>query len=273
MADTGSDVQDAGEDAYDSIWVDRGARVGLVAYGVVHLLVGWLALQLALGERSASASSAGALHELAQQPLGSALVWAVAVGMLLLVVWRLLEAGFGHREEHDDTTRWRKRAASLLKAVVYGALGWSAVMVAVGEGSRGGRSSTTARLMDLPAGQWLVGAAGLVVAGYGLNLVRRGWTEKFAEHLEPQARTGRSGTAYVLLGKAGHFAKGAAIVLVGGLTVYAAVRHRPKESGGLDKALQTLLEQPFGQVALIAIAVGIGCYGLFCFARARYLNR
>ena len=54
--------------------------IGLVAYGVVHLLIGWLAIQLALGDHSESASTKGAMSELAQQPFGEVLVWAVAVG-------------------------------------------------------------------------------------------------------------------------------------------------------------------------------------------------
>ncbi len=57
------------------------------------------------------------------------------------------------------------------------------------------------------------------------------------------------------------------------LFIYAAVTHDAKKSGGLDAALGTLLQQPFGPVLLGAISLGIICYGLFCFARARHLSR
>ena len=76
-----------------------------------------------------------------------------------------------------------------------------------------------------------------------------------------------------MLGKVGYIAKGIAIALVGGLFGYAAITHDPKKSGGLDQALQTVLEQPFGPVLLTAIGLGIGAYGLFCFARAKHLSR
>ena len=69
------------EQAHNSDWMDHAIRAGLVAYGVVHLLVGWLALQLAFGEKEDSASNSGALHYLAQQPMGEVLVWMIAVGM------------------------------------------------------------------------------------------------------------------------------------------------------------------------------------------------
>src|SRR6478609_10452981 len=262
------------EQANNSDWMDHAIRAGLVAYGVVHLLVGWLALQLAFGEKEDSASNSGALHYLAQQPMGGALVWMIAVGMFLLVVWRLLEFAFGYRDESDDAKRWRKRATSLGKAVLYGAIGWSAVQVATGSGgSGGGTDSTTAKLMDLPGGQLIVGAVGLAIIGYGGSLVYRGWTEKFREHLDAQGQSGQDGSAYVLMGKIGYIAKGVAIAIVGGLFCYAAITHNAKKSGGLDQALQTVLEQPFGQVLLTAIAIGIAAYGVFCFARARHLSR
>lgn len=262
------------EQANNSDWMDHAIRAGLVAYGVVHLLVGWLALQLAFGEKEDSASNSGALHYLAQQPMGGVLVWLIAIGMFLLVLWRLLEFAFGYRDESDDTKRWRKRATSLFKAVIYGVIGWSAVQTATGSGGGGGGTdSTTAKLMDLPGGQLIVGVVGLAIIGYGGSLVYRGWTEKFREHLDAQGQAGKDGSVYVLMGKIGYIAKGVAIAIVGGLFCYAAITHDPKKSGGLDQALQTVLEQPFGQVLLTAIALGIAAYGVFCFARAKHLSR
>ena len=264
---------DTAESVHRSPWLDHAIRAGLIAYGVVHLLVAWLAVQLAFGEKTKDASNNGALSYLAQQPMGKVLVWLIAVGMLLLVIWRVLEFAFGYPEESDDAKRWRKRATSLGKAVIYGALGWSAVKTATGDGSNGGTDGTTAKIMQLPGGQLIVGAIGLAIIGYGISLVVRGWTEKFREHLDAQGQSGQDGSAYVLLGKAGYIAKGVAISIIGGLFAYAAATHEAKKSGGLDQALQTVLEQPFGQVLLTAIGLGIAAYGLFCFARARHLSR
>ena len=274
MGEVADKAEQAGQDAHQSKWLDVSIRVGLIAYGVVHLMVAWLAAQLALGGSNENASNSGALNALAQQPLGGFLVWMVAVGMLLLVVWRLLEAGVGHRDAEEGAERWRKRAVSAGKAVIYGALGWSAFQVATGEKSKSNsQDSMTAKLMDLPAGQWIVGLVGLAIIGYGVNLMWRGWSEKFTEHLDVEGKTGKDGSAFILFGKVGYIAKGIAIGLVGGLMAYAAVTHEAKKSGGLDQALQTVLEQPFGQVMLLAIALGIACYGLFCFARSRHLSR
>jgi hypothetical protein len=273
-------AHDAGRQArqaHHSEWMDHAIRAGLVAYGVVHLLIGWLALQLAFGDREGSPSSSGAMQQLAEQPFGKVLVWLVAVGMLLLVIWRVLEAVYGHQDE-DSSKRTRKRATSAGKAVLYGAISVSALRVATGSGSSGGgkksgTDSTTAKLMDLPGGQALVVLVGLAVIGYGGYLLVKAWTEKYAKELDAEGKSGETGSAYLMFGKIGYAAKGVAIGIVGGLFVYAGVTHEASRSGGLDQALYEVLDQPFGPALLGIIAVGIGCYGLFAFARAKHLSR
>ena len=272
MTGLANQVESAGRRAHNSDWLDHLIRFGLVAYGIVHLMVAWLALQLAFGEKQGSASSKGAMHQLARQPFGEVLIWLIAIGMFFLVLWRALEAAMGHRGE-EGKTRVRKRLVSAGKAVIYGAVGFSALQVALGSGSKGKGKSFTATVMDWPAGTWIVGLIGVAIIGYGLNLVRRAWTEKFREHLDAEGQSGDTGKAFIWFGKAGYTAKGAAFAVIGGLFVYAAMQHNPKKSGGLDQALHEVLQQPFGQFLLVVIAAGIGCYGLFCFARARHLSR
>jgi hypothetical protein len=269
-----SNTEQVGRAAESSDSLDYAARIGLLAYGLVHLVLAWLAIELAFGDAGGkSASTQGAMNELAQQPLGKVLVWAVAAGMFLLVVWMLVEAAFGHRDE-DGTKRLGKRLGSAGKAVIYAVIGASAVKVAVGSGSSGGGSHTmTAKLLDLPAGPWLVGLVGLVVIGVGGGMAWGGLSGKYAKHLDAEGRTGDSGKAYLLFGKIGYIAKGISVGLVGGLFVYAGVTHDPKKSGGLDQALHKVLQQPYGAVLLVAIGVGLACFGLFTFARARHLAR
>jgi hypothetical protein len=266
------DVKETAEEVHDSDGFDKAIRAGFVVYGVIHLMLAWLALQVAFGHSSKAASSTGALQALAHQPLGGFLIWVIAIGMFVLALWRLLEAWVGH-DYYDGGKKARKKAVSLLKAILYGYIGYSAITVATGSQSGGGSQSTTAQLLNMTGGQLIVGAIGLAIIGYGGNLAHRGWSEKFLEHLDAEGKSGEAGKAYTWVGKIGHIAKGIALALVGGLFCYAALTHDAKKSGGLDQALQKVVQQPFGQVLLAAIAVGIACYGLFCFARARHLSR
>ena len=277
-----SSATDFGKAAEDHRWVDHAARAGMIAYGVVNLLIAWLALQLAFGDREGSTTSTGAMSQLSQQPFGKVLVWLVAVGMLLLVGWRALEAAFGHDSE-DGAKRTAKRVFSAGKALIYLAIAISAIRVATGNGSGGGKGggggggggtdSTTKKLMDLPGGQTLVFLIGAGIIGYGIFQIYHAWSGNFRKNLTNEGERGGSGSAYVAFGTAGYTAKGIAVGIVGSLFVYASVTHSAKKSGGLDIALQKVLQQPFGPFLLGALALGIGAYGLFCFARARHLSR
>ncbi len=253
--------------------LDVAVRIGLVAYGIVHLLIAWLALRLALGSSGRSASSKGALHELATTPLGRVSLYVVAGGLLALAVWQLIEALGGHRDA-EGGKRLLKRVTSVAKVVIYGGLGVSAFKTAIGSGSGGGGTQgTTSKLMSMPGGPVIVAAVGLVVLVVAGFLVYRGWTEKFMEKLDFDGRTGQDGRAYRLFGKVGYIAKGVALAIIGGLFVWAAATHDPQKSGGLDQALHKLLGAPFGTPLLIVVAAGIACYGLFCFAWARHLDQ
>ena len=266
-------VRRAGGQADRSEWMDYAVRAGLVCYGVMHLLVAWLALRLAFGHGSGNASSQGAFHQLAQTGPGRISLFVAGAGFSALVVWQGLEALWGHREE-DGGKRVVKRLTSAGKAVVYACLAASAVTTATGGSSGGGGTDgITGRLMQVPAGQVLVAIVGvgiLVVAG---ALVWRGWTGSFAAKLDADGRHGSEGRAYLALGRIGYVSKGVSIALVGALFLYAAATHDPKRSGGLDVALHKVLQQPYGAPLLVVIALGLACYGLFCFAWARHLSR
>ena len=271
-------VSNAANKVGDSDALDHGVRLGLVVYGVVHLLIAAAALDLAVGRgENGSASQQGAFTELASTPLGKGVLYVVAAGFLALVVWQAAEAAVDHRRS-DGRKRTVKRLGFAGKAAVYAVLAFGAAKKALTSGTGGGQGSRssdslTAQLMAAPFGQALVGLVGLGVVGVGGYVAYRGWAEKFAKDLDIAGRSGDRRAPVAMLGKLGHIAKGFSLAAVGALFIVAAVEHQPKESGGLDVALHELLKQPFGQVLVGAVALGLGCFGLYCFAWARHLDR
>ena len=157
MSSISTQAEQAGREVHQSEWLDHAARIGLVTYGLVHLVIAWLAIQLALGDKEGSADSQGAVQQLNEQPYGEAIVWAVAIGMFLLALWQGLEALFGYRDE-EGFTQVRKRVTAAGKAVVYVVIGITAVHAATGpsSSSKNGTDSTTAKVMDWPGGQVIV---------------------------------------------------------------------------------------------------------------------
>lgn len=261
--------------AHGSTTVDRLARVGLLALGIVHVLIGWIALQLVVGDSSDQADNQGALKALADTPVGGPLLWLIVVGLVGLVVWQLAEALIGAADD-DGAKRTAKRALAAGKALLYGALAWSAAKIASGSGS--GSSDTSgetfsAKLMEAPAGPLLVGLVGGAVIGAGAWFIRKGITQRFRNKLDAGATAGRAGTALIRLGIAGHVGKGAALGILGGLFIVAAVEHDPERSGGLDDALKTLLGQPGGEVLVVLVGLGLAAYGAYCVGWARHMRR
>ncbi|MFR9800721.1 DUF1206 domain-containing protein [Pseudonocardia sp. RS010] len=250
--------------------VRKGARVGIAANGVLHLLIAWLALQVALGD-GGEADQSGAVSTLAQQPLGRVLLWVLFVGFVAVVLWRSSNALFGFGYVEEGKKKLVKRLVSAGQAVVYAALAVLTARAAVqGSAQGGGGSKATAGVLGLPGGQVIVAIVGVGVVIGGGVMIWHGAKKKFTEDqdlagVDPHARTVDERT-----GQVGYIAKGIAIGVLGGLIVSAAVTFDPAKANGLDSALKTLAGQPFGVVLLGLVAVGIAAYGLFCFFDAKY---
>jgi hypothetical protein len=238
--------------------------IGLVSYGILHLTLAWIVLQLVFGKR-ANASPEGALSQLGQEPLGGGLLWIMAIGLLTLTLWQGLEAVIG-REQPDPGARLRRRLRSAGRAVVYLVLGLLAVGIATraASGSGQGEETITAKLMSVPFGQVLVALVGAAVIGVGIGQIVRGVKQKFIEDLDRGAPP-----AVRRLGTVGYSVKGVALCIIGGLFIWAAITYDPKKAGGMDDALSTIREQPFGSVLMVIMAAGIACFGVYCFFWAR----
>jgi hypothetical protein len=269
---TGGTTESKAEQAGDSTSLEWLARGGLIAYGVVHLLVGWLALQIAWGTSGGtSADTSGALTTLAQQPFGTVLLWVVALGLLALALWQTSEAMWGHPDQ-DRGKRVRKQITSGAKAAVYAALAVSAALVALGSGSSSSQSQeeATTGVLAWPGGRVLVVAAGLVIIGVGIAGIVKGIRKSFTEEIDTSSMSPAVRSGVLRLGQVGYVAKGVAMGVVGGLLTYATVTFDRQTAQGLDGALQTILAQPFGRYLLTAVALGFAAFGLFAILQSRY---
>jgi len=251
--------------------VEIGARVGLVSYGITHLIIAWLALQIAFGGGGGQkANQSGAFQELAQNPVGQVLLWVLVVGFVAAALWRLEETIWGYTYESDTTKRIRKRVSSGAKVVAFGTLAFLAAQSAAGSGGGGGGGQKAAAgVLGLPGGQLIVGAVGVGVIAVGGRKIYSGIKKKFLSDMSlPSDQRAREVAERT--GQVGFVAKGVATALIGALVVLAAIRFRPDEASGLDVALRTLRQQPFGPWLLALVALGLAAYGVFLFFDAKY---
>lgn len=244
------------------------ARLGFAVNGLVHILIGALAVGIATGGGSTDADQSGAFRQLASTPGGVFLLWSVVIGMFALGLWLLISAFL--MPGGDSKRRWARRGAEAAKGVTYIALGATAVPFALGgsTSSSGSTSSLSGMLMSSPAGVVVLIVVGLAVVAVGVYFVRKGITQKFVDDISLPREPVRK--VVLALGASGYVAKGIAIGIAGILVVVAAVTHDPSKSTGLDGALTSLAALPFGVIILIVIAIGLIAYGLYCFVRSRF---
>ncbi len=243
------------------------ARIGYVVLGILHILIGAIAISIATGG-GGEADQGGALAAIQQTPAGVFLLWAIVVGLAALAVWQIAEAFL---ERNPDTKKkWGYRIKYLGTAAAYIAIAITGLVYALGGQSDSSESSQSfsAGLLATPGGVFVLALVGLIVAGIGIAFIVRGITKAFEKNLDLPA--GKAGEGIVTFGVIGYIAKGIAIGVAGILFIVAAITSDPESAGGLDAALHALAELPFGPIILWIVGAGLIIYGLFCFARARY---
>jgi len=258
---------DRAEDVVHSGPLRMVGRAGLVAYGLVHLVIAVLAVQVAFGAAE-QADKAGALGAIASTGPGLVLLWVIVIGLVALVIWQLAEAVWGHR---GAPTRQRVlwTAINLVEAVVFGYLAWSAGKTAAA-GAKPAESSDAGALFALPGGRYLVGLIGIGVLALAGYAVYRGVTAAFLRELDLRGAGLRRSFLVTRVGRAGWVALGLAYGSIGVLLIVAALRFDPAQPVGLDAGLKTLGAQPFGQLMLVVLALGVALFGVYCFLDARY---
>ena len=254
-------------------WVERLARFGYAARGVVYALIGLLAIQAAFGGRGAieqQATPEGALQRIAEQ--SRLLLVLVAIGLIGYALWRFVQAILDPENKGSDAKGLVKRGSMLASGIGYAGLALLAARIVSGSGgaSESGSQETAAGLMDKPFGRWLVVLAGLGVIASALYQLYEAYTKKFRRRLKLEEMDPTEERLATRTGQVGLASRGIAFLLVGWFLVQAGLRYDPSQARGLGGALETLASQPYGPWLLGIVALGLIAYGAYSFLQARY---
>jgi hypothetical protein len=260
----------------ESIAQSRGfewfARAGLAARAFIYLIIGALAIKLALPDSGGSTTSQqGALKQIAQEPFGKWLLIATAIGLAGYATWKLVRAAIGHGPESEDSGF--DRASGLVSGISYGILCAAAISIVIDSGSSsssGGAAQTTGGVLGWPGGTWIVGIVGAVVIGTGLEQAYKGISKKFLEKSKTDQMSPTVEGAFTGLGVFGYVARAVVLVLIGYSLIKAAVDFNPDAAVTLDGALSKLAHADYGPLLLGVVSAGLIGFGLYALADARY---
>ena len=256
--------------------VDRGAHVagliGLAARGALYVLLALLAFELLVRGGGRNADTRGVLHQLAHHDGGPVLLALLALGFAGFAVWHGYVALVSDRHRHDRS----RQLGDAARAVVYGVLCALAISFLTTSKRSGNSDQTdrtwTARVLDWPAGRVLVGVVGGALVAAAVYLVWRALSDEEQDEPAVLDAAPRETPMLRALGRIGNVARGLIVGLIGVFLVDAAIEYDPNKTVGLDGALKRILDQSYGDVVIVLVALGFAAFGVYSIARA-WVNR
>lgn len=256
-------------------WVERLARLGYVAKGIVYGLVGILAAKLAFGQGGEATGTQGAIREIGQGSFGNLALVLIAIGLLGYAAWRMVQGILDVEGKGSDAEGLVKRAGNVGSGLIHASLAYFAASVALGgggsaAGDSGRAQSMTAELLSHSWGVWLVGLVGLVTIGIGLYQFYLGYQARFTKHWKTGEMSPAQRTWGVRAGRFGLMARGVVFGLMGLFFLQAARQSDASEVKGLGGVLAEIAGQGYGTWLLAVVALGLVAYAIYCLVQARY---
>lgn len=262
----------AGRQAARSRYLAILARIGIAARGLMYILIGWIAIDVAVSHSGRKADSSGALRLVGGSPVGKVALWLLVVGFVGLALWRLTEAIYG--AAGPDGHKAGKRIAALGRTILYGFLAYVILKYAIGAGAPKSSNSQskdlTATVMAHPGGRVLVILAGLALAIAGAVLAYKAWRKDFLKHLQLGTAGPTARRVVERLGQIGGIARGVVFAVAGIFLFVAGVKANPGQAKGVDSTLRAFASTPLGPWLLVLVAVGLVVFGLYSWCEARW---
>lgn len=262
-------------------WVNTYARIGIAAKGIVYVLVGILAALTVFGSGSSGSNGGkqGALQAVLEQPFGKILLGTVILGLLGYVVWRMIQVFADPDGNGTDTKGITKRTGFFISGLIYLFFAFSGVRLlfsGMGSGSSGGgddggsgRQLLVAKVLEQPFGQWLVAIGAALVIGKGIFQLYKAISGKFKSAIKEDEMSHKEKATFMRAGRIGYMARGVVMGILGYFLIQAALQSDASEAQGTQGALD-FLSFTGGPYLMAAVALGLACYGVFMFVKAKY---
>ncbi|TDB63733.1 DUF1206 domain-containing protein [Arundinibacter roseus] len=254
-------------------WITLAARIGLVAIGIVYSLIGILTLSAAfdLGRSGTKGNVSQVLDWLQAQPLGQVLLGLITVGMLCYSLWRVIQAIYDTDNKGNSIQGLAIRASFLSYGLVYGSFTFYAAQLLLGtsKGVENTRQTVAYELLTRPFGQWMLGIVALFTLGTGIYQIYLSLSGDYRRIVQESPLDTPVQEMLIKTGKIGYIARGLVWLVLGYFLIEAAIQVDASEAGDSDAALD-FMEREYGSLPLALVSLGLVCYGVFMFVRARF---
>ena len=251
-------------------------RVGYVARGVLYMVMGFLALRIALGTGGGQATDlTGSLVYLIGRPFGRLILGAMIIGLVAYAIWGVVRAVFDPLHRGKDASGWMARLGFLSSAASYGAIAFFGIRVLSGTSSTATGDTTqktVASILAHPLGGAITIVIGLVAIAVAIGQFVETYRATFRHDLKGAEMSDAERNAVTALGRFGMFARGVIFLIVGWLVLQAGLQKNPALAHGFGGAFIVLMAQPYGRVMLTVVAVGVVALGLHSMACARWIR-
>ncbi|GGW91469.1 DUF1206 domain-containing protein [Alteromonas halophila] len=259
-----------------SKWLSVIAGAGYSAKTVMYTMLGVFIISSAISALGSENTTQKHVFETIQsQPYGQVMLIAVVAGLICYALWRWLQCVLN--TESLDMSKAKDvimRVFLFVSGLIYLIAAYLGIKVFTGDDSsgQGGSDSQqmTAQLMQYEWGLIIVGAGAVAIIAFAFIQFKHAYTADFIKKFETERLSQGAQEATRKAGRVGYTARGVVYLLVGSFFAFAALNQDASEAGGLQKALETLTEQTFGQYLLGAVGVGFVMFGIYCAFEARY---
>jgi hypothetical protein len=266
------DARSAARKAGNSKYVDWLARAGFAARGVMYVIIGILAIQIAFGNSGHKADQSGAARVVGSTPFGAFLLWLLVIGFVGMTLWRLSEALYGG--PGADGRKASNRLIAGFKALLYAFIAYGIIKYALGLGAPKSSNKQsvdlTATAMREPGGRILVGIVGVVLIGVGAWLAWRAFERKFLAELRTGEMSPQTRKVVTFLGRFGGIARGIVFAAAGVFLLIAAFTANAQKAKGIDATLRAFTKTPAGPWLLVLVAIGLVLFGCYSWAESRW---
>jgi hypothetical protein len=269
------DSKRAARKAAYSPFTESLARMGFGVRGLIYLIMGVIAVEVAYGARSTPADQQGAIAAIGAQPAGHIMLIFVLIGLVGYSLWGVIRAIFDPLHVGKDAEGLFQRLWFFISAGMYASLILPTYGYLTGKAKAAQNGAQTAQtqhavstIMSMPWGRWAVGILGIIVIGVGLAQIYQGFSRKFDKQFQLYALNRQQSRFIKRIGRFGTAARGVVFGMTGVFLALAAYQANPGKAVGIDGALLALARQPYGTWLLGIVAIGLIAFGIYSITGA-----